>query len=479
MQSLAFSVYDTEITAFVVAAVLLQLAALQAALEAILKSRTAPGAIAWSLSLTFLPLFMLPLWWIFGRRKFKGYARAKRRGTSRISQVARDLHAQLLQYDAGHGQTLGAIRNLTQMPTTEGNSVEVLIDGAAFQAALERIIREAEHYLLIEFYILRDDNIGLALRDLLIEKAQQGVEIHVLYDEIGSFQLSRGYIDQLRNHGIDIRSFHTTKGRRNRFQINFRNHRKTVIADGRVGMTGGSNIGDEYLGHDAWLTPWRDTNIVVRGPAVQCLQLAFLEDWFWACDRVPRLNWVPETTGAVCATIVPSGPADSVETCLLYFLQLISMAKRRLWIVSPYFVPDSAILSALQLAALRGVDVRIMLPARADNRLVQLASYALMDEIQRVGVRLYRFQDGFLHQKVWLVDDETVSIGTANLDNRSFRLNFELSVLVTDRDTAVQVERMLENDFRHCREIEPGIFQRHGWPFRLSVRLAYLLAPIL
>ncbi|MDX9873340.1 MAG: phospholipase D-like domain-containing protein [Spongiibacteraceae bacterium] len=245
MLSLAFSVYDTEITAFVVAAVLLQLAALQAALEAILKSRTAPGAIAWSLSLTFLPLFMLPLWWIFGRRKFKGYARAKRRGTSRISQVARDLHAQLLQYDAGHGQTLGAIRNLTQMPTTEGNSVEVLIDGAAFQAALERIIREAEHYLLIEFYILRDDNIGLALRDLLIEKAQQGVEIHVLYDEIGSFQLSRGYIDQLRNHGIDIRSFHTTKGRRNRFQINFRNHRKTVIADGRVGMTGGSNIGDE------------------------------------------------------------------------------------------------------------------------------------------------------------------------------------------------------------------------------------------
>lgn len=473
------SAYESDIALLAIGAICLQLLALGAALEAVLKSRTAPGAIAWSLSLVFFPLLMLPAYWIFGRRKFKGYARARQRGTTGISDVARRLHGELRIHGVAlEDHALRAVTRLAQMPMTGGNHVDLLHNGDDFWKAIEIAIRGARQYVLLEFYILRDDDIGCALRDLLLEKAAEGVEIHFLYDEIGSFQLGRSYLDSLRRAGVDIRSFHTTKGRSNRFQINFRNHRKIVIVDGKVGITGGSNIGDEYLGKDSELSPWRDTNLLLRGPAVQCLQLAFLEDWFWACDKVPKLNWDAEAAGDVCTAIVASGPADKLETCVLFFTQLIQMAERRLWIVSPYFVPDGAIISALQLAALRGVDVRLMLPDKADSRMVQLSSYANMDDIQRAGVRVFRYREGFLHQKVWLVDDATAVVGTANLDNRSFRLNFEISVLVRNERFAREVERMLEQDFANSSEIEPGIFERASLPFRLAVRLSYMLAPI-
>lgn len=473
------SAFDREIAFVAIGQLVVHLLALGAALEAVLKSRTAPGAVAWSLSLIFLPLLMLPLYWVFGRRKFKGYARARRLGTTRISLIAKSLHEELQRHGSPIDRTeLRAVARLANMPMTDGNAVDLLIDGDAFWQAIHTAIEGAQRYVLLEFYILKDDDFGAQLHKLLIDKARQGIDIHFLYDEIGSFQLGRHYVETMRAEGIDIRSFHTTKGRRNRFQINFRNHRKIVIVDGEVGITGGSNIGDEYLGRDPDLSPWRDTNVRMRGPTVQCLQLAFLEDWFWACDRVPKLNWEPAAAGKVCASIIPSGPADRLETCMLFFSQLIQMARHRLWIVSPYFVPDGAIISALQLAALRGVDVRLILPAKADSRMVQLSSYANLDDIQRAGVKVYRYQQGFLHEKVWLIDDDTAVIGTANLDNRSFRLNFEISILVSNPAFAGQVEAMLLADLERSVEVEPETFARSRLPFRLAVRLSYLLAPI-
>jgi cardiolipin synthase len=469
---------DLDLAAIAIYTVAIQLLATIAAIEAIMKTRTSQGAMAWSLSLMLMPTLMLPLYWVFGRRKFRGYAKARRIGKSGVHVPRRGLYAQIPHQLDARQQVLA---RTAQMPYTRGNDIELLIDGEQIFSALFTAIDSARHYILLEYYIVRDDAVGRQLSDKLIAKVQQGVTVHFLYDEVGSFKLGRQYLNTLREAGVDIRSFHTTKGRRNRLQLNFRNHRKIVVVDGEIGMLGGSNIGDEYLDKHPVLTPWRDTSVHIRGPAVHALQLTFLEDWYWACEQVPQLNWhIPEeTSGTLDALVVPTGPADHMETCLLLFQQLMQNAKERLWIVSPYFVPDASIINALQLAALRGVDVRILLPEKPDKRTVWLSSFASLDEVQSTGVKVYRYQAGFLHQKVWLVDDDCALIGTANLDNRSFRLNFEIGIIGNDRVFAAQVESMLLADFNRSRLLPRDEVAKRGWLFRLAVRCSYLLAPIL
>jgi cardiolipin synthase len=454
-----------------------QLLGAAAAMEAIMKTRTAPGAIAWSLSLLLMPTVMLPLYWVFGRRKFRGYAKARRIGKFESQRPAAHLQQHYPEQLAPFQRVL---ERIAQMPFTTGNRPALLIDGERTMAAVFAAIAEARHYILLEYYIVRDDVIGMELHARLLAKAREGVAIYFLYDEIGSFQLGRRYLSSLRAGGVDIRSFHSTKGRSNRFQINFRNHRKILVADGTVGILGGTNIGDEYLGHHPVLTPWRDTNLQLRGPAVLSLQLAFVEDWYWACEQVPTLQWIapPLAAGGVEAIIVPTGPADQLESCALFFQQMAHAAQRRLWIVSPYFVPDAAVINALQLAAMRGVDVRILLPEKPDQRLIWLSSFAYLDEVQSTGIRVFRYAAGFLHQKVWLLDDDCAAIGTANLDNRSFRLNFEINAVIRDRDFASQVEQMLLADFTRSRLLSRGELSARGLPFRMLVRLAHLFAPI-
>lgn len=474
--------WPQDIDLVVAAYLLIELLGILSALEAILKTRTPTGAIAWSLSLVLMPILMVPAWWVFGRRKFRGYAKARRIGKLDIHRLAADLLEALQPHRSSElPEALRVQERLAQLPFTGGNQVQLLVDGERTFATLFEAIDQASDYILLEYYILRDDGIGNELRERLERKARAGVRVHFLYDEIGSFQLSKRYIASLAAAGVDIRSFHTTKGRRNRFQINFRNHRKITIIDGRFAMIGGSNIGDEYRNGHPLLTPWRDTNLALRGPVVQSIQLAFLEDWFWACEQLPALDWTPRCSPGpgVDVLVTPTGPADSLDTCVLHFIQLIHTARHRLWIVSPYFVPDQALLSALQLAALRGVDVRILLPHKTDNRLVQLASYAYLHEVQAVGIRVYRYRAGFLHQKVWLVDDRCATIGTANIDNRSCRLNFEIGALVHDREFCLAVERMLEADLARSDLLERGNLAARGLPFRLSVRLAHLFAPVL
>ena len=469
---------DIDLAAIAIYTAAVQVLAIIAALEAVLKTRTAQGALAWSLSLMLMPTLMLPLYWIFGRRKFRGYAKARRISKFGLHAPRRALQAQS-PHQLNNAQRV--LERIAQMPYTRGNDVQLLVDGEQVFATLFETIDNARHYILLEYYIVRDDDIGTQLHDKLIAKVREGVTVLFLYDEVGSFQLGRRYIKSLIAGGVDIRPFHTTKGPRNRLQLNFRNHRKIVVVDGVVGMLGGSNIGDEYLDKHPVLTPWRDTSLHLRGPAVHALQLTFLEDWYWACELVPKLQWqLPaEAPGGIDALVAPSGPADQMETCLLLFQQLALQARTRLWIVSPYFVPDASIINALQLAALRGVDVRILLPEKPDKRLVWLSSFASLDEVQGTGVKVYRYQAGFLHQKVWLVDDDCALIGTANLDNRSFRLNFEIGVVVNDRAFAAKVEAMLMADFSRSKLLERGEIDKRGWWFRLAVRCAYLLAPIL
>jgi cardiolipin synthase len=372
----------------------------------------------------------------------------------------------------------GVFTQLAQMPFMTGNQARLLIDGKATFDAILSGIDAAKSYVLVQFFIVHDDQIGRELQAKLIAKAGQGVRIYFLYDWIGCRSLPRRYLKELLAAGIHVCSFRSSRDFQTRFQINFRNHRKVVIVDGRHAYVGGLNVGDEYLGRSRRFGPWRDTFVAVTGPAVQT---SFVDDYHWSTGEVPELDWsvVPSQPGGKAVLAVPMGPADPLDTCALFFVHAIQSAKRRVWITSPYFVPDPAILSALQLAVMRGVDVRIMLPSKPDHLFVYLAAFSYLKDTLPYGVKLYRYQDGFLHQKVLLVDDCLSSIGTPNLDTRSFRLQFEIALLFADVPFAAEVEKMLEADFARCRPLLIGEIADRSFAFKIAVEVARLLAPVL
>ena len=280
---------------------------------------------------------------------------------------------------------------------------------------------------------------------------------------------------------VEVVNAHAIRGPRHRFQVNFRNHRKTVVVDGQVGFIGGLNVGDEYMGRSERFGPWRDTHCRLTGPVVMHLQLVFAEDWHWATQTllIPKLSWNPAPSDQnMDALIVATGPGDVLETGSLYFCACITRARKRLWIASPYFVPDVDILTALKLAALRGVDVRLLVPEVIDHRTPWLAAFAYFDEIRQAGVRIWRYDDGFMHQKVLLVDDDLASVGTTNMDNRSCRLNFEATAMIFDSRAAAEVAQMLEADFARANRLEKTLDEQ-PWSRRVGAPFARLLAPIL
>lgn len=453
------------------------------AVDAILNTRTSQGAIAWMLTLIFVPYLALPAYWIFGRSKFVGYVNTRRLRMKDIkehTQTFRAVKPQLVA-DFHDRPDLLVLERLADFPYTHSNEVRLLINGKATFDALETAISEAKEYVLFQTYIFREDGVGNRFRDLMVEKAKQGVAVYFLYDEIGSYQLTRAFINDLRQAGVRVKAFHTTRGKGNRFQLNFRNHRKIVVVDGRFAAVGGHNFGNEYVGLSKRFGPWRDTHIALTGPAVQAVQWSFQEDWYWAARETLPVNWdeEPVEEGPHQVLVLPSGPADTIETCGLFFVNMINSAKKRIWIASPYFVPDKQVVCALQLAALRGCDVRIMLPERPDHLLVYLSSFHFITETAIDDwIRFYRYQPGFLHQKVILVDDGFAAVGTANLDNRSFRLNFEVMVGVVSESFAADVHEMLLADFEQCREVDPYEIQNRSFWFRLAVSGSRLLSPI-
>jgi cardiolipin synthase len=331
----------------------------------------------------------------------------------------------------------------------------------------------------VNFFIVKNDTLGTKFQQALIARAKAGVKVYFLFDEIGSHKLPRRYLNAMKDAGIECRSFGINRYWWSRFQLNFRNHRKIVVSDGKTAFLGGLNVGDEYLGRDQRFGGWRDTHLKMQGPVVQAVQLVFLEDWFWASDTVPDLHW--ETRAEVAdqiAAVIPTGPADPVDSWQLLVAEAANTSRKRLWIASPYFVPDEGVLTALQAAAIRGVDVRILIPKRADHLLVWLSAFTYFEQSIPYGVKLFRYQKGFLHQKVMLIDNRLAAVGTANLDNRSFRLNFEITAFSTDRKFVDEVEAMLVTDFARSKEATVGEFTRKSFLFRAACRAARLLAPI-
>jgi cardiolipin synthase len=451
------------------------------AVMALMSSRTSQGAVAWIISLLTFPYAAVPAYWLFGRPRFYGYVTARGARDSVLRRVlARYRHDVKPHVAISENTDIQAVEQLAMMPLTKGNSTELLIDGDATFDSLFAGINQAQDYLLIQFFIVRDDELGRQLLQHLIAAVKRGVRVYFLYDEIGSRKLNEGYLKELSESGVEVSPFRSSRGLKHRFQLNFRNHRKIAVVDGKQGWVGGFNVGNEYLGKSAKHGPWRDTHLKVQGPCVLGLQEAFWEDWHWATGAVITLNWHAESHPQQDqqVVIVPSGPADKQDTAGLLVQQLIHSANQRFWVTSPYFVPDQGVQDSLRLAAMRGVDVRVMIPERPDHLLVFLSAFSFLPDMLKAGVKIYRYQPGFLHQKVMLIDHSSAAVGTVNLDNRSFRLNFEITAFIPSADFANDVATMLEADFSKCRRVTlDEVNQRPMWKKVVS-RAAYLMAPV-
>ncbi len=450
--------------------------------HALMHVRTSQGAIAWVLSLLMVPFVAIPLYWLLGRRRFSREIGGRRAKDSRLAALAVGMMERLRRYEVDIPDDDAferAARILGGLPFTRGNRLELLIDGEETFDNIFETIRSAKRHLCVNFFIVKSDTLGIRFQQALIERARAGVRVFFLFDEFGSYKLPRRYLRELKAAGVECHSFGVNRFWWSRLQLNFRNHRKIVLADGEVALIGGLNVGDEYLGRDARFGGWRDTHLAMRGPVVQAVQLVFLEDWFWASNSMPELDWETrlEETDQIAA-VIPTGPADPADSWQLVVAEAANTSRQRLWIASPYFVPDEGVLTALQAAAIRGVDVRILIPERADHLLVWLSAFSYFEESIPYGVRIFRYQRGFLHQKVMLVDHRLAAVGSANLDNRSFRLNFEITGFSPDPAFVDEVARMLEADFEASVEARVEDFSAKPFLFRAACRVARLMAPV-
>ncbi|HEY8900342.1 MAG TPA: cardiolipin synthase [Chthoniobacterales bacterium] len=452
------------------------------ALQAILISRTPQAAIGWSLGLVLFPYVAIPLFAVFGGSTFRGYKLAGHTDDPALADVLAKARAALAPHESDltekYRDSAYLSERLTHLPVTTGNEATLLVDGDETFAAVGQAIDEAREYLIIQFFIVHDDELGRDIQRRLLAARERGVTIWMLIDQVGSRRLPAAYRRTLTDAGVELRVFVTNRERGKRFRLNFRNHRKLVIADGRVALLGGLNIGDEYMGRDPKFGPWRDTFVALEGPIVLALQLPFVEDWYFTTREIPVVRWeVVSTPGRMAASIVPGTPAAVWNTCPAAYFEVIRSARKRLWLASPYFVPDPALRAAIAHAALRGVDVRLILPQHADHILPWLSSFTFYPSMREAGVKIYRYQPGFMHQKVLLADDDLSIVGSTNLDYRSFILNFELSVAVASRAFAHRVEAMLEADFARAKPDDLFALENRGLLFRLKCRSAALLSP--
>ena len=318
---------------------------LVSSVDAVMNTRTEQGAIAWAVALNTFPYLAVPAYWVLGRTKFKGYIDARQISEQvgkDLSVAGRELTRPYQVPDGGVDEAMVAAERLARHTVLTGNSVELLVDGAATFDSILAGIDMAQAYILFQFFIVKDDEIGREVKAHLLASARKGVRVYFLYDEVGSHALPRAYTSELRAAGIEVFPFNTRQGPDKRFQLNFRNHRKLVVVDGHVAWVGGHNVGDEYLGRSAF-GHWRDTHVRVEGPSVLGAQLSFAEDWHWATGRILSLDWTPRPApdGRAAVLIIPSGPADELETAGLMFTHAINSARQRIWIASPYLRPGS------------------------------------------------------------------------------------------------------------------------------------------
>ncbi len=457
----------------------------------LLQQREASATLAWILIIVFLPFLGVALFFLIGRPRVRRRTRKRLRSRDALERGPghlpyRDSGCDLVVPESEMPNLPRIISRVAtcvnDTPPLQGNRTEVFIDTDLAYDRMEAAIRSARHHVHMMSYIYRDDLAGRRFRDLLIEKAREGVEVRLLVDAVGSHHLDSGFFLPLQNAGGKYAEFMPVLPLRPHWRPNLRNHRKILVTDGRVGFAGGLNIGDEYQGRKKKYAPWRDTHMRAEGPAAWRLQEIFAEDWFFATDEdLIDSRYFPDLrpAGEDLIQVVESGPDQPYETIHTVFFTAITEAQKRVYITTPYFVPDAAVLMALKTASWRGVDVRVLLPGKSDLKLIQMAGRSYHQELLEAGVKLYEHRPGMLHAKTMVVDRNWATVGSANMDIRSFRLNFEVNLLVSSSNFAARMETIFKQDIIGARELTLEETQNKSRPTRFIESICRMLSPVL
>ena len=471
-------------TWFIFLAICLYFAIIITSVTVVLKENRNPiRALSWVIALIFLPGVGLIFYLFFGRSLRGEMLSQKNR---RRLQHSFQPYGVKLQETELRKEQKNLVMLGTQVggyPLTFNNKVDILTDGVSKFEALKKDLSEAKKSIFLQYYIFLDDKIGNEISDILISKAREGVEVKVIYDHVGSFSASNSFFKKMQKEGIEVHPFFRVNFPQVANRINWRNHRKIVVIDGRVGYIGGMNIADRYAyGNGKNKELWRDTHFRVEGDIVESLIHSFLVDWNFR-KKEPYFPELPSRQETIINTsgiqLVTGGPVSTWDNLSLMFLKAISSAKRLIWIQTPYFLPTDALFNALQAAALANIDVRIMMPAHTDSLLLHYASFSYISQCLAAGIKIYLYMPGMLHAKSMVIDDDLVTAGSTNFDFRSFENNFECNLFIHDAEINSQMREIFYNDMKDCEKLQKEKWKKRALSHRFLESLLRLVSPIL
>ena len=455
------------------------------------ENRDPEVTLTWILVLIFFPLVGIVIFLSFGRnfRKVKIFSRKSLVDLERIEYLSqnqiRDLSKLTLKENGlikSKTNIIKLLLNNSKSLLTQHNSLEVLINGTNTFNSIVEALTQASHHIHLEYYIYEDDEIGNQIKKILMDKARQGVEVRLIIDAIGCWGLSKRFLKDFTDAGVELYEFMPVRIPRLANKINYRNHRKIIVVDGKVGFVGGLNIADRYIHGDPTLGIWRDTHLKIAGDAVQSLQAIFITDWYFVCKKTIQGNdYFPEHSikEKQLVQITGSGPDSDWATIMQAYFTAITTARSSIYISTPYFMPNQSIITAIKTAALSGVEVKIILPGKSDLATHLWASRSYVEELLYAGVHVYFYQKGFSHAKVMMVDGIFSTIGTANMDSRSFDKNFEVNALIYDQKVAKVMEENFRQDIRESEKLELNTFVKRPRRNKVKESLARVLSPIL
>ena len=456
--------------------------------------RRSPQTVwTWLLLLYFIPILGFLLYLIIGQDFHKSHMFREKEVDGEIKYTVRRQEENIYRKKLRLADpAMERFRNLIlynleagEAVLTDNNDVRIYTDGKEKFEALISEMEQARQYIHLQYYIIKNDELWQKIEEVLIRKVKHGVEVRVLFDSMGCRTMKNKDWERLEEAGIWAAEFFPAILGKLQLRVNYRNHRKIVVIDGRVGFVGGYNIGREYIGRDKKFGYWRDTHLCIEGAAVTSLAVRFVLDWNYAARENlfldDRLFQLPEyiRNGHDPIQIISSGPDSKTKTIHDNYLKLILSARHHLYLQTPYLIPDQSILDALMIASRSGVDVRIMIPCKPDHPFVYWATYSYVGELVAAGAKCYVYNNGFLHAKTLTVDGMAGSVGTANMDIRSFELNFEVNAVIYSEKTVEKLERAFENDIAQSTLVTKKIYNNRGMIVRVKEQFSRLLSPLL
>ncbi len=448
-------------------------------------------SLAWILVVGLIPVLGIVLYVLFGHdhRKEKIFNLKEIRDLDQLVKLSdeqlhriNNLPDDAPEAIADNRDIITLLLNNNKSVLTLNNRVRILRGGRDTFGAIYTALKAAKESIHLEYYIFEDDRVGKKILKILADKAKQGVEVRLIYDDVGSWSLTPKFNHRLRKAGIMVYPFMPVVFPWLTSRINYRNHRKIIVVDGKVGFTGGINVAERYL-RGNHLGPWKDTHMMIEGEAVNMLQAIFITDWYFVSKKqlLNDRKYFPrsEIKEECPVQIASSGPDSDWASIMQAFFAAITKAKKYIHITSPYFLPNQAILTALKVAALSGIDVSVIIPSRSDSKIVYWATRSYIPELMEAGIKVHLYQRGFNHSKVFIIDGKFGSVGTANMDIRSFEDNFELSALIYDQKIAMQLEEYFQKDIQHSRLITQKMLDQKPWQHNVYESLSRLLSPLL